>query len=315
MRNALLSAAAALVLGGCSSLPSPVHPLTPQQAAGLAAFTPVPLSNAAFATSVMVQVEGDGQAKTEVSRHAGTTSAGYAGVSRFDPQSPPGVPATGGEPSGATRFDFKKAGDSGQGWATMSDAGMPFLSLTAFGLGKASGTAAWRARVDTAPGADNVYVQFHLPVATITGFTEQNGPSRWQSRLRADLFVDGHPFWSTEAARQAELVDDTGGESCANGVEKQQYLTAYGMPIGFQADKPGLSSTAQTVTLWLGAFPVGQTVDLSFVVRADAQTFKRCCKKQVDADTQELFCTRATATLDWDAGAQPVKLWVGPALQ
>lgn len=315
MRNALLSIAAALALAGCSALPSPVHPLTPQQAAGLGAFTPVPLLSAAFTTSALVQVEGGGPSKNDVSRHAGATSAGYAGVSKFDPMSPPGVPATSGEPAGNTRFDFKKAGDSAQGWATMSDAGMPFLSLTAFGLGKASGTASWRARVNTAPGADNVYVQFHLPVATVTGFTEQNGPSRWQSRVRADLFVGGHPFWSTEASRQAELVDDPGGDSCANGVEKQQYLTAYGSPIGFKADKPGQSSTAQTVTLWLGAFPVGQTVDLSFVVRADAQTFKPCCNKQLDADNKELFCTRATATLDWDAGTQPVKLWVGPALQ
>ena len=80
-----------------------------------------------------------------------------------------------------------------------------------------------------------------------------------------------------------------------------------------ETDKEDLS-TKQSYYFDLGVYPAGQEVEVSLVLRLDTQVLEQCCKKSVNGK-QELFCTRATATLEWDnAISQPAALYAGPGL-
>lgn len=316
VRSLIAAVAAASLTGACASM-SPVQVLTAQQAAQLPGFTEIPLASANFRTAALVNVTGkSGAAGQDVARQANATAAAFAGVelSNANPPSPAPTPALIGPPPSGSIFAFKKSGDAGEGWATATAAGMPFVQVQALGLATAAATAAWRAEVTTTPGHENVYVQFRLPKADLTGFTEQNGPSDWQSRVRAEFSVSGHPFWLTEATRISQLSPNGqggGGNNCSNGFQGSNRVLAYGKGIGFSDAQD--TSTPQVVTLWLGAFPAGQTVSFSFNVRADAVVKRQCCPKNAMGDP-EFFCTRATADVDWDNSATPVRIFIGPPI-
>jgi hypothetical protein len=308
--------ALAAALAGCATAPSPVTELTGAQATTVTGYTEVALASAGFTTQAMARVNAKpAKAALDVSRHANAASGAYGGVGQPDPVNPPPGPVTAAPPAATSFFDFKKSGDSAQAWATTTVAGMPFIALQTFGQAGASGAASWRARITTTPGHENVYVRFRLPAAELTGFTEQNGPSPYQVRMRADLSVNGHPFWSSEASRRSTLAAGGmggGGDNCANGFEGSNKLFAFGQPLGFTEDKAVLS-TARVTTLWLGAFPAGQTVEIAFLVRADALVERQCCPHDA-MGKPEFFCTRATANVKWDNAASPVTFWIGPAV-
>jgi hypothetical protein len=93
-------------------------------------------------------------------------------------------------------------------------------------------------------------------------------------------------------------------------MQKVQYLPSFGKSLGLTSS-PNQATTARTVTLWLGTFPAGQTVEVAFVVRTDAQVMSPCCPHNAD-DMPDQFCTRATVGVNWDDAATPVRFWIGP---
>jgi hypothetical protein len=308
-------AGTALLMAVACSAPLPVSELTAQQAATVAGYPEVSLADAGFTTSTLVDVAALAHGtQMDVQREADATAASYAGLSLPYPIQPPPGPAPSAPPDAGSHIDFKKGGDSGQGWATTTGAGMPFLDLTSFGQASARGTASWTAHVPIGPTDTNLYVQFHLPAAQVTGFTEQNGPSVWQDRLRAELLMNGHPVWSTEAQRMTALGNplSNGGDNCINDFEASDDLVVFGPSLGLVSD-PGQKSPPKTVTLWMGSFPPNQTVELSLIVRGETQVERPCCNHAADG-TPEEFCTRATLALDWDETPQPVRFWVGPSV-
>ncbi len=319
--------AAALVRGGSAlvsatfllsiacSAPLPVRELTAQQAATVAGYTEVTLADAGFATSTLVDVAALSQGtQTDVQRGAVATAASYAGLSLPYPIQPPPGPAVSAPPDAGSHIEFKKGGDSGQGWATMSGAGMPFLDLTSFGQASARGTASWTARVPIGSTDTNLYVQFHVPAVEVTGFTEQNGPSVWQDRLRAELLMNGHPVWGTEAQRKTSLGNplSPGGDNCIDDFEASDDLVTFGSSIGLVSN-PGTKSVPSTVTLWMGSFPPNQTVEVSLILQGDTQVERQCCDHDMDGKPDE-FCTRASLVSDWDETPDPVRFWVGPSV-
>lgn len=291
--------------------PLPVKQLSAQQAAQLSSATAVPLSAADFSTSALITTQSLAKSQTGVQRQDQAVSATYAAVADFPVSPAPSPVTTGPAPSGQT-FNFQTEGNSAQGWATTTAGGMPYLFTQAFGQSHAAGTTGWRAKVALTAQAQNLYVQFRLPASTITGATEENGPSDWQSRVRAELQVNGHPVWSSEATR-ITLVNgkpgDTGNNNCFGLSEKARYLSTFGEGLGFVSDAEK-DSAAKTVTLWLGTYPAGQSVDVALVVRTDAQVLSPCCPKPVN-DMPGPFCSRATAKVNWDNASSPVKFWIG----
>ena len=309
---ALFGAAATACLGQSIPAPLPVAQLNQYQLAELPYFTEIPLANASFKTAAMVDVSAQPNLhQLDVHRNASVTSAAYAGVSLpFTPTVVPG-PATTAAPPPGSYFDFKKSGDSAQGWATMTANGIPFLSTVSLGQATAAGTASWHARITVPAGDSSLYVQFSLPAAEVDGATEQNGPSPYQSRIVADLQLNGHPIWSSEADRITVLSDQlgSGSENCIGSTEKASFLTRYGVPLDMDPNNALKTSTPRTIVLNIGSLVGGETVDLSFVVRTDTKGVRQCCPHTAQ-NTPELFCTRSTANTAWDVTLQPVRFWV-----
>ena len=246
MSRVLLAAGLAVVVSTAAYAATlPVKVLNAQQAAQLGAYTQVPLSGANFSTSALISVQSKAKTLTDVKRNGPAVSAAYAGVSAF-PISPPPTPVTSAAPPSSEVFNFKLAGDSAQGWATTTPQGMPFLFTQAYGQSVAAGTASWRAQVTVTAQSPNLYVQFMLPAAQVTGVTEENGPSNWQSRLRADLQLNGHPVWSSEASRISLLNGQaSSNDNCFEHDEKAQYLSTFGQGLGF-TPAANVNSTARS---------------------------------------------------------------------
>jgi hypothetical protein len=294
------------------SYPSPVRELA-DSAVGGAGFTEIPVSSTNFKTAAVIDLKtGPNGSKTSVERGLNSTSAVYAGVSLPNALAVQPSPVEFSEPGSGSIFNFKYSGDSAQGWATMTSTGMPYVLTRVFGDASAAGTASWIARLAVPAQATNMYVRFTLPEIQIKGTTEFDGPSKWQSRFRAELMLNGHPVWNSEALRFNELTTNPG--SCPNiSGDKAKYFSTFGTaPSGLSSTDLNDWSTLNAVTLALGNFPAGATLELTLVVRADTQVFHSCCK---DSSTGELFCTGATAALKWNTTvATPVRFWAGPAI-
>lgn len=300
-----------------AQLASPARELSRIEEAtvGGAGFHEIASSSADFKTAAVVSVKTDSNgSRTSVDRSANAMSLVYAGASLPNALSGPAVPAQSGPPPVSQIFDFKKSGDSAQGWATMSATGMPFLLTRAFGKATVSGTSAWTARIFVPPSQTNMYVRFTLPKVQVVGVNEADGPSRYQARFRAELMLNGHPVWSSEAIRLNEFNGNPGYCPDANFSqvhETNTYFQTYGAaPIGLSSTDKADWSSLNVVTLALGSFPAGQPLDLSLVVRADTSVDLKCCFKN-----NEYFCTGATSTVDWDNSTPtPVRFWSGPAI-
>ena len=305
---------AALPAAAADPAPSPVKAVTWARGAKPVAYSEVTLDPAHFRTAALVNVTSkpslSGQ---DVQRQAGATSAAYAGVSnKTYVITPPPAKLTSGPPDSNSRYAFKQSGDAGQAWATTTAAGMPYVDTQAVGQASASGAASWQAWITTTAGHENVYVRFTVPAAELTGATEQNGPSPWQSRIRAELMVNGHPVWLSDNSRISKLAvggQGGGSDNCGNGFEGGNTVLPFGESLGFTDAKP--NSKTKVVNLWLGAFPAGQTVAVSLIVRADAVVARPCCPHDAQGKP-EFFCTRATANFSWDPATKPVQFWIGP---
>lgn len=293
---------------------TPVRELTGSQESAVtgSGFAEIPASSANFKTAAMIQVTNvaDGT-RTSVDRSNNATSAVYAGVALDNalPSTPP--PATSSAPPSTQIYDFKKSGDSAQGWATMSSSGMPFLLTRSFGKATASGTVMWTARLHVPAGQTNMYVRFTLPPIQVKGENEFDGPSRYQSRFRSDLLLNGHPVWNSEAIRFNQFSYDGAQGYCAQeGELKTRFATFGTAPVSLSATDKNDVSSQNSVTLALGTFAPNQVLDISLVVRADTSVESKCCKK-----SGELFCTGATTRVDWNSTTStPVRFWAGPAL-
>ena len=298
--------------GGQTQYPSPVRELNGSQETlvGGASFMEIPISSTDLKTAAYVHAVALGRpTQSKVERGSNTTSAVYAGASK------PGAlgtvvptPAETAAPPSDQMFDFKQSANSAQGWATMKPNGMPFLHSRVFGQASTIGTAAWTAKVLVPGGSSNMYVRFTVPPVKVKGVNEEDGPSKYQSRVRVELLLNGHPVWNSEAIRFNQFANPPVG--CNYQAEQATRLQTFGTP--FPALSPTNKETASSinpVTLALGAFPAGQTLELSLVVRADTSVSGDCCHKN-----DEYFCTGATAIVDWSNGGTPVRFWSGPAI-
>jgi hypothetical protein len=308
----VLLAAMALPSLPQARLQTPVRELTGSQesAVGGSGFIEIQASSSNFRTAAMINVKNDANgSRTAVDRGNNAISAVYSGVSLPNalPSTPPA--AVSSAPPVTQIYDFKTSGDSAQGWATMQANGMPFLLTRAFGKATASGTATWAARVYVPVSQTNMYVRFTLPQVQVRGENEFDGPSRYQSRFRADLLLNGHPVWNSEAIRFNEFNGNPG--YCNVKSELKTRFQSFGTaPLSLSATDKNDTSSLNEVTVSLGSFAANQALDLSLVVRADTVVESKCCNQD-----GELFCTGATTRVDWNSViSAPVRFWAGPAI-
>jgi hypothetical protein len=298
--NRVAAVCAAIALGAPAAGAAVELPVTELRECPLAdGATQLSLADLPFKTAahgrVVVPTKGSPRQKTQ------RTETGTAAVYESLPAvSRPLLPPF---PSGDDVFDFKETSDAAQAWATMTDAGIPYLFVQGFGRFEATGTAAWTATLTTPNQPAEVIVRFTIPSAGVTGNTEQDGPALWQSRIRAELLVNGYPAWSTEALRFNEKD---------GAIEKNRYLESFGQTLSFP---PGANtaSTPRTVCLTLGTLPGNLTLELGMVLRASSRTLddpdvlaaddNECVEKN-----DEFFCSRGTATVQGDPDGVPAFL-------
>jgi hypothetical protein len=237
-----------------------------------------------------------------------STAAVAAVVGKVVPQV---APAENAPPPSNSHIGFKESWNSAQAWATMRGNGMPFLSLQSFGNASASGAASWTARLVIGQ-ANGLYVRFRLPSIQLRGTLEEDGPSVYQGRVRAELLVNGHSVWTSEANRVNELSKNS-SDVCIGDTEKRVSLQQFGDAIGLAASQL-TDALARTITLGLGQFASGQQVDVTLVVRADSQVDRICCIKSGANDPMESFCTGLVAQVKWLDEANPVSFHAGPVL-
>lgn len=281
----------------------------------ISGYAPISVAGPDFKTGAMVDVSakssGNGVPKTasDAKRASNfTTAAVTAAVGKVVPLA---APAENGAPTPATHIAFKQSWNSAQAWATMRGNGMPFITLQAFGNANAEGAATWNAKI-VMPQANGLYVRFKLPSLGLKGTLEADGPSTYQGRLRAELLVNGHSVWTSEANRMNQLTLNSSDE-CTGDTEKPALLMPYGVDIGLTSNQQ-TSGPARTVTLGLGQFSAGQQVEVTLVVRADSQVNRICCIKPGPDDPMESFCTGMVATVNWSDDANPVTFNAGPVL-
>jgi len=260
----------------------------------------------------MAQVDTKNGTDLSVERQNGNTSAVYAGKGLFGAlPSTPSPAETAPQPTSQV-FDFKKSGDSAQVWATMGSSGRPYLFTYVHGQASGAGAVTWTAKIFPTASQPRLIVRFTNPRVRVTGAFEQEGPARWQSKLKWDLMVDGHPVSHTEVLRINELEGTAGGgNNCTEGDQRAHYLMPFGPITLLSADDPNDFSSKGTHTWHLGNFPAGKEVEISLTFRIDSRVMEKCCKKKVNG-VDELFCTSGAALLEWDNDLIPVQIYAGP---
>ncbi|CAD5369651.1 conserved exported hypothetical protein [Rubrivivax sp. A210] len=315
----------ALVLAGLSTaaqadgVPWPVKVLAGDELAVLSGQQFLTPTNHAFhmAAAVKVAVDGMGLPRQSVKRSLQAPAAVHQALPAAT-GSPPLLPS----PVDGHLYDFQQVGNHAQTWATMTAVGVPHIALRGFGAFDAEATVSWSTTVTLAAngGLREVVVSFVMPPVMVSGNSEADGPAFWRARLHADLLVNGHPAWSTEALRfTADPTLDF--ESTGSKIVLQQF----GDPLGFPSndeDPPATGnqisndsdagsvdgpSSKRTVNLSLGRFAPGTVLDLSLVLRAHAltvptfagKTLPRACTQGPDAATGQLryFCSRGSVAV------------------
>lgn len=279
-----------------------------------AGFQEIAFSSTGAEMGSLVDVNNPTKEAMDAKRTTNQAAAAYVGVVRngYSPTVAP-VPALNQAADAESRYKFKDAGDAAQAWATMRPNGMPYLSVVAWGGSKANSAASWKASL-TVPGANqHLYAYMMLPAVQISGNLEAQGAARFQSRFVADLQINGHPAWNSEAVRSSRLKNsDQTPQKCDNTVDiydQKVYLTQFGDAMNSNSWALEAPSPVKYVVLDLGVFPAGQKVDLTFLARLQAVNSQACC-----GDPGAYFCTRGDATLQWNDEATPVRLWFGPAI-
>ena len=308
-RAILTTAAASLACWSADTgSTSPVKELTATEISNLGTGLSSPLQGFALTTAAWADVQAQGNGSgNDTERQTNLISAVYKGVSLPNSGGSP-MPAENSAPSSGSVFNFKQTGDSAQAWATMRSNGMPFLFAQVFGKASAEANASWSTRL-TMSGSRNLTIGFRLPAVSVGGNLEGEGPSRWQSRMRADLLVDGALVWSTEASRFNVPNGTTGsGNNCSTRSDDGIFWNNFGKSLGL-TDSVNTAGPGHTVYLRLGKFDAGQTVEITLIVRTDAVSRDKCCLKN-----EELFCSRANARVEWDNTAGAVRFWTTPVL-
>lgn len=271
----------------------PVRVLTSAEAEGLATSGATSLGPADLSLRSAASVSVSVPTKAATRRAARPAAPGTAAVYRGVPSDPRAVlPPWPGE---GEVFDFKETSDSAQAWATMTSEGVPYLFVQGFGRFRSDATASWLASMTTAEVSSEVIVRFDVPKISVTGFTEQDAPALWSSRVRMELVVNGLPVWSVEPLRFAARHE-------AGPIEP--HVDSFGQPLDFPGGA-GSDSQAETVFLSLGTMGPGRAVDLELVVRASAQTADDALVAEPNDNacvtkSGEYFCSRATATVHGD---------------
>jgi len=267
----------------------------------------IAISSTDLRTAVSAEVKAKNKNPlTTVDRKSNQQAAVYAGLAQgnYQPQTAP-VPATFGKQPTSSMFDFLASGDSAEVWATMNANGMPYLFANAFGSAEATANASWKAKVAIPAGYQKLYVRLTIPEVSVGGAAEQDAPGRWQARFLGELSVNGYPVWNTEAIRTC-LLKDNPKQTIP---EKGTWTSLYGSPVLVNDSTP---ATNKEVTLLLGSFTAGQVVDLMFTSRMDAKVLG-ACEYKPDPNTGKMryFCTRGTASMNWDNTATPVRFFAG----
>jgi hypothetical protein len=263
-----------------------------------------------FAATVIGNAHGQSGGSRKVSRSGTEDAAVYTSA-------PVSYPLMLPSPTVETsKFSFKEVGNMMQGWATMTNQGVPHVFL--WGHGQFSGDAAlsWRTTVTThASQAQLVLVRLTLPPVGVSGANEQQGYALWRSRLRGELLANGFPVWSTDAVRfatQPKIVNKSFSDKVL--------LQTFGTPLPFPNDdedgdagnnSPSSTqgvSTKKVLFISLGTWPAGSQIDLSFNLRATAHTDPvvagsndNRCKQEA----AEFFCAGSSVSIQGASGEPP----------
>lgn len=322
---ALLAAALPTAVGAAEY--NPVHELSPadrEVVNGLPHITAAALK-LRLASAVKVSTPSKGADRQAAQRKTGNNAAVYRSLPLSSPPLLPTPPAEG------DLFDFVTVGDSAQSWATMTADGVPHLIVRGFGDFEAEAMVSWSASF-TVPGTTSnaLVLRFVIPAASVGGVTEEDGPAWWRSRLRAELLVNGHPAWSTEALRlRADYRVPSSQNPSQMTTRALVVLQQFGEPLVFPTNDEDLSTSNDTNTanadlpagrkvvyLNLGRFAAGAQLELSMVMHGIALTLPstaggtdhRCRERDVP---NTWFCSRASLSVSGGTSDSP-RLYLMP---
>ena len=321
MRSFMATAALLTTLApALADTPLPVRELTSTEIAALGGIHYLAPVSHPFSMAVAASARAHNKTTPTVGvqRVAGGTAAVYRGAPNSSVPLAPPMPPT------SALLDFITTGDLAQTWATMTDAGRPYLSATGYGDFTADATASWNTRVTIPEGAAGreVVLRFVIPPVSVQGATEDEGRARWRARLRAELLMNGFPAWSAEAVRFTTDPNKIGNNT--EVVVLQEFGSTLGFPSndedlpfangGLNNDTGALTinspSPKKTVHLTLGRFNPGAQLDLSMILRATATSVPAAtggtdhrCKWSIQQD--RYFCSRGTVSVNGATGEAP----------
>ena len=323
MKNSIYLRAAACVLTAGSAAfaanpsPLPVRILSPTEAAALpntAGVTTVPVI---FKTAAYVNASRLGGAPVAtVKRGDAADAAVYYGTDGNGPA--PAQPAQPAPPAplGGEFYNFKQSGDAVQTWATMTSTGVPFLLVKGFGQFSGEGHASWRTTLPLPNGKSNVYLKITVPAVTVYGNVDGSSPATYKARSRAQVLLNGHPVYAGEVIRANETtgtVPSLYPSNCEFSIsEKVIHTLTFGDSLGYTAGDidhltAQVPSTPQTIVLYLGLFDSTQTLDVQFLLNAEATMVNKCCQKPTVMNVPgELFCSASSAGFDYENAGSPL---------
>lgn len=163
-------------------------------------------------------------------------------------------------------IDFTEAENSAQGWARMSAAAIPALTIALNGETRGHASASWRTTYTvTGSGNRNVSLKFRIPETVMDGRFEQSAKGAYQGRAKVQLLVNGYPVWSSEAMRIAPATP--------NAMSEYMFET-FGSAWAF--DKNTEKASAKWVTASMGTYSAGQSLDVVLVYFVEASIGREC---------------------------------------
>jgi hypothetical protein len=315
MRTLLVLIASSLTMAGVSAADLPFAILDTNAANAITApgqpnIIATPLNQLQTGTAAMVVVQAPGSGVgTDVEHHSNTISQAYlAEVSKgTKPVGHVAPPLPDPAPLAHELIDYDHNSDAAQGWATMSEVGVPYLNLHVDGLASGKAAASWSARyvVPGGSGNRNVYVRFTIPALTLSGRFLDNARNPSWGRLRVDLMLDAYPAWSIEAVRFNEFhsrqVQHADGNITTEWTE-QTHLEKFGSDINFSVSSGTNSyyTSSQQITMKLGTFPAGKVLDFMQLFQLEGKLDSGCV-----ADGDEFACGGVSLLVDWNPNAPP----------
>ena len=163
-------------------------------------------------------------------------------------------------------IDFTKAENTAQGWARMSAAAIPALTIALNGETRGHASASWRTTYTVAgSGKRSVSLKFRIPETVMDGRFEQSAKGAYQGRARVQLLVNGYPVWSSETLRVAPPTPNSASE---------YMFETFGTTWAF--DKNTEKANAKWVTASMGSYDAGQSLDVALVYFVEASVGREC---------------------------------------